>query len=136
MDPLERMFIHYHQELDEQDKMKQLLKALGIIWSKSELQKAGSGGGDSDTVFIPLAATINPNIFDLVLGKNAKTAKQGEVVKAMSDGTPIDSSMGQVRSMAELSKEEFYKLIGQPIPSSLPHEEKEKLKRYHVTKEG
>lgn len=116
--------------------MKQLLKALGVMWSRSELQKAGTGGSDSDTVFIPLAATINPSIFDLVLGKGSqKVTKDGTTVKTFADGTPIESSLGQVRSMSELSKEEFYKMIGQPIPSSLPQEEKERLKQHHIKKE-
>ncbi len=119
----ERMFIHYHQGLSDQSKMRTLLKALGVIWDKSDFISTGVEETDhkesvSNEVFIPLAMTINPAIHKHVSDTSKKTTGNS-VSKFYGNGDTIEGSLGKVRSMSELSKEDFYKMISYPIPSKL-----------------
>lgn len=121
------MYIHYHQELVEQQRFKSLFKALGVLWQKSELEVTDDIK-ETDDVFIPLSMVINPKILDVVKA-NQKTKTKTRV---MGDGTPIDTTLGPVKSMGDLSKEEFYRLIGQAMPSKLPTEAKKEMEKKWV----
>jgi len=128
MDYTEILYIHYHQDLVEQQRYSQLFKALGVLWNKEDLSKPSSPDlPESDEVFIPLSMVINPKVLDIV--KSDKSSKKGGNVTMLSDGTPIDQSLGPVKSMGDLSKEEFFRLIGQPIPSKMSKEAKEEMKK-------
>lgn len=120
----ERMFIHYHQNLSEQNQMRTLLKALGVVWEKSDFLRSSSDSESSESyssdVYIPLAMTINPNIHKFVSDSAKKSV--GSTSRNDGSGQALPSNLGKIRSMAELSKEDFYKLIGQPIPSKLKKE--------------
>ncbi len=130
MDYAEILYIHYHQDLMEQARYNQLFKALGVLWSKEDLsRKADPDAPDSDEVFIPLSMVINPKVLDIVRSDKSANRKQGDPVKVLSDGTPIDASLGPVRSMGDLSKEEFFRLIGQPMPSAMSEKAKEEMKK-------
>lgn len=129
MDYTEILYIHYHQDLVEQQRYSQLFKALGVLWSKEDLSKpVNPDMPESDEVFVPLSMVINPKILDIVKSDKGSRRK-GEAVKMLSDGTPIDESLGIVKSMGDLTKEEFFRLIGQPIPSQMSKEAQEEMKK-------
>jgi hypothetical protein len=133
MDYAEILYIHYHQDLVEQSRYQQLFKALGVLWSKEDLnRKPDKDAPYSDEVFIPLSMVINPKVLDIVKSDKSASRKQGEPVRILSDGTPIDASLGPVKSMGDLSKDEFFRLIGQPIPSSMSAEAKAEMKKKWV----
>lgn len=115
-------YIHYHQTLVDEKQMRTLLKALGVVWDKSDFLRSSSEAESSEDVapdiYIPLAMTINPNLHKFVSEKSTKSTSN-TVSKHYGDGELIESNLGKVRSMAELSKEDFYKMIGKPIPSKL-----------------
>ena len=71
---------------------------------------------------------INPKVLDIVKSNRKKAGP-----RLMSDGSAIDPALGPVTSMSDLSKEDFYKLISQPIPSKLPEQAKEQLKKKWIT---
>lgn len=125
----EILFIHYHQELLAQEQMKLLLTSLGVLWNRDDVGKADSRNEDEmSEILIPLALSINPKIMDFIKKQPKKTGQ-----RSLSDGTPIE---GEVRSMGDLSKEDFYKMIGQPIPTRLPQEAKEELKKKWIKAES
>lgn len=119
----ERMFIHHYQNLSEDNQMRTLLKALGVIWEKDDFLREPSVSENRENtsrdVFIPLAMTINPNIHKFVGDTAKKSNNNGISPKYYGSGELIEQSLGKVRSMAELSKEEFYQMIGRPIPSKI-----------------
>ena len=132
MDYAEILYIHYHQDLVEQQRYQQLFKALGVLWNKEDLARPiDPDMPESDDVFVPLSMVINPKILDIVKADKG-SRKKGESVKMLSDGTPIDGTLGPVKSMGDLSKEEFFRLIGQPIPSQMPKEVQEEMKKKWV----
>lgn len=129
MDPVDISFIHYHQEMNEEKRFKTLFKALGILWDKNEINNNESRTiEDSNEIFIPLAMTIKPEILDLV-NKSSNSNKKDGIVKTLGDGTAIDPELGPVKSMSDLSKEEFYRLIGNPIPSNMSESAKNEMKK-------
>ena len=115
-------YIHYHQTLVEEKQMRTLLKALGVVWEKSDFLRNTSDVESSESVasdiYIPLAMTINPNLHKFV-SETAKKSTSSTTPKHYGDGELIENNLGKVRSMAELSKEDFYRMIGKPIPSKL-----------------
>lgn len=123
MDPTEILYLHYHQDLVEQDRMRAYMKALGILWDRYEVKEANLRDSDeSDEIMIPLALAINPKILDLV----KKERSNKPMKRTYGDGTPIE---GEVKSLGDLTKEDFYRMIGQPMPSALPKEQKEEMKK-------
>lgn len=128
MDAEEILFIHYHQDLWEQQKFKSLFKALGVLWQKSDLDTKGDIS-ESDDIFIPLSMIINPKVLDLVKSNR----KASNAPKLMGDGSTIDPQLGPVMSMGDLPKDEFFKMIGQQMPSKLPQETKEQMKKKWLT---
>jgi len=118
----------------EQARYQQLFKALGVLWSKEDLARSSDNkdAPDSDEVFIPLSMVINPKVLDIVRSDKSSSRKKGENVKVLSDGTPIDASLGPVKSMGDLSKEDFFRLIGQPMPSTMSAEAKAEMKKKWV----
>jgi len=119
----------------EQARYQQLFKALGVLWSKEDLAKPTKrdpNAPEPDEVFIPLSMVINPKVLDIVRSDKSSNRKEGEGVKVLSDGTPIDKSLGPVKSMSDLTKDEFFNLIGQPMPSRMSKESKEKMKEKWV----
>ena len=124
MDSTEILFLHYHQDLIDQQRFKSLFKALGVLWQKGDLDTK-TDISDTDDVFIPLSMVINPKILDLV--KSNRKSKDGP--KTLSDGTAFDPALGTVKSMGDLTKEEFYRMIGQAMPSKLPPESKKELEK-------
>lgn len=122
MSPEEKSFIHYHQGLVEQSQMKTLLKALGVIWDKEDFNRSPTESESSESyspeVYIPLAMTINPSIHKFI-GDTARKTSTSTTSRTYGDGTSMEGSLGKVRSMAELSKEDFYRMISHPIPSKM-----------------
>lgn len=129
----EKMFIHYHQGLSEQSQMRTLLKALGVVWDKSDFLASSASDSEqkesvSDEIYIPLAMTINSSVHKFV-SDTAKKTSGNSVAKFYGNGDSIEGTLGKVRSMSELPKEEFYKKIGQPIPSKMKKESVKDLKQ-------
>jgi hypothetical protein len=124
MEPEEILFLHYHQDLVEQQRFKSLFKAMGVLWQKSDLDTKGEIS-ETDDVFIPLSMVINPKVLDLIKS-NRKTK---DAPRLLGDGSSIDPELGQVKSMGDLPKEEFYRMIGQAMPSKLPASAKKELEK-------
>lgn len=117
----ERYFIHYHQNLVEKNNIKTLQKTLGVLWDKLDFidqPKAEASESISKEVFIPLAMTINPNIHKVV-SDMTKASLSHKGIRYDGSGNPLEKELGEVRSLGELSKEEFYRKIGQPMPSKV-----------------
>jgi hypothetical protein len=132
MESEEILFIHYHQDLLEQQRFKSLFKALGVLWQKSDLDTKGDVS-ETDEVFIPLSMVINPKVLDLVKS-NRKSKDQPRL---LGDGSAIDPELGPVMSMGDLPKEDFFRMIGQQMPSKLPASAKEELKKKWIkSKQG
>jgi hypothetical protein len=128
MEPEEILYIHYHQDLMDQNRFKSLFKAMGVLWNKSDLDAVKDKNAeeiDSDEIFIPLSMVINPKVLDLV--KSNRKAKDSP--KLLGDGSAIPVELGEVRSMSDLPKEEFYRMIGQQMPSKLPVSTKKELEK-------
>ncbi len=111
-------FIDHYQSEHEKGVTDTLGKMLGVIWDIEETKDNASKNSDdfnSDRIVFPLAMTINPKIIDIV--KKQKTSK--ETSKWIADGSYIPQANEKVMSMGDISKEEFYKMIGKPIPSKM-----------------
>lgn len=109
-------FISHYQNKVEKDRMETLLEYLGVIWDLSEdkVEVSSAIQQNSNKLIIPLSVAINPDIIDHVRDKMKNRSKggktKGKIVKMTSDGSTIE---GEAASVGELSKEEFFKLMGQ-----------------------
>lgn len=105
----EILFIFHYQDLIERERMDSILKSLGVLWDldlMKEIQSGGEGGGGprSNKIMIPLAAGVNPKIFEMI--KNYL----GSGSSAIPGFTPKEGE--KVVPISQLSKEEFLNLVG------------------------
>lgn len=109
-------FINHYQILQQKNLTESLGKMLGVIWDIDEVRKNAEKSSDdinSNRLITPLTMVINPQILDVI--KKQKTVK--ETSNFIGGGDYISKSGEKVMSMGDLSKEEFYKMIGKPMPS-------------------
>jgi hypothetical protein len=121
MSQMEVMFLYYYQDLAIKEQQKYLTNILGIIWNRNTLvQQTSESSGESKPInelFIPLSLAINPEVLDFIktqfgMGKDG-VAPGGEVNKAYIGGGEYQPKKGEViKSMSEMSKEDFMKLLG------------------------
>lgn len=118
-------FIYHYQNKTEQKNLDSLGKMLGVIWDLDEAQQAMEKKSDdvqSDRIVLPLSMVINPKVMDII--KNQKPVKE-KSSNFIGSGTYIPKPNEKIVSMGDLSKEEFYKMIGKPMPSKLANAPKD-----------
>lgn len=118
MSDTEVYFVSHYQLLNERKKAESLGKMLGVIWDIDETKDNVSKKSDnvnSNRIVFPLAMVINPKIVEIV----KKQKNSDETSKWIADGSYVPKSNEKVVSMGDLSKDEFYKMIGKPIPSKM-----------------
>lgn len=109
-------FVNHYQTLNQRNVIEQIGKLLGVIWDIDEIKdnsKKESDEINSNRLILPLSMVINPQILDVI--KKQKTVK--ETSKYIGAGEYIAKSNEKIMSMGDLTKDEFYKMIGKPMPS-------------------
>jgi hypothetical protein len=116
MDSLEVLYLYHYQELSLKEQQGFLTNALGVVWDKSiftEQISTDKSSKPTNEIFIPLSLAINPNVMDFVkaqfgMGPSGKGGKA-----PMIAGGEYSPKSGEViTSMADLSKEDFLKMMG------------------------
>ena len=109
-------FVNHYQTLNQRSVIEQIGRLLGVIWDIDEVKNNSKKESDeinSDRLITPLSMVINPQIMDVI--KKQKSVK--ETSRYIGAGEYIAKSNEKIVSMGDLSKEEFYKMIGKPMPS-------------------
>lgn len=120
MTDIEIMFLYHYQELAIKEQQQYLTSILGVVWDKATLMKqmTPSSEGDakqsSDELFIPLSLAVNPEVLDFVKSQFglAKGGSDANKAPYIGGGDYVPKKNEVIRSMSELSKEEFMKLLG------------------------
>jgi len=104
----EIVFINHYQDLIAKSQQKFLADVLGVMFSAKILEERHEGEYSREEVLIPLSVILNPKITEI--------AK--EHFKGLGKGRPViegyqPKENEQIRSMAELSKEDFLNLVRQ-----------------------
>lgn len=123
MSDSELYFIHHYQTLRDKKLIDALGKMLGVVWDINEIQAAENTDEDvySDTITFPLAMVINPKIVEIVKKQKPKAKGRASTgSKFIAAGEYIPKPNENIRSMGDLSKEEFYKMINATMPSKAP----------------
>lgn len=116
MDTLELQYINHYQELVETKFFEKLGAYLGVLWNIKDVEEAdkGSSAADqSDEIMIPLSVAINPKVVEYV---RSRSGKSGET-PFIGGGDFIPKAGQKVVSMANMSKDDFFKTIGVAPPS-------------------
>ena len=117
MDPLEVLYLYHYQELSLKEQQGFLTNALGVVWDKSifteQVATTGTESKPTNEIFIPLSLAINPNVMEFVkaqfgMGPSGKGGK----TPMIAGGEYSPKANEVITSMAELSKEDFLKLLG------------------------
>ena len=123
MTQLEVLYLYYYQELAIKEQQQYLTNILGVIWTKDTLIRQTTSEGNSsepvkpmEELFIPLSLAINPDVLDFVknqFGMVKGATAPGQTNKAYIGGGEYIPKKGEViKSMADMSKEDFMKLLG------------------------
>lgn len=111
MSALELRFLYHYQTKMEKEKMDSLVSVLGVYWDLEEYNKRHSGGNtnnDSKSLFIPLSVAINPQVLEYVKAEANKIGK----VSSVAGGEYKPAQGEQIKSMADMDKDEFLKMVG------------------------
>ena len=101
-------FLDHYQKRIEEGRWQYLNSMLGVEWDLEQQSKpAATDIGDNRKIFIPLSVAINPKIVEHVK-EEAKKYKNAFI----GGGEFRPEKNVEIRSSGELSKEDFFKLIG------------------------
>lgn len=120
MDEEEILLIHMYQQKDRDETLNSVGKLLGVVWDLNEVEAnkdRESGDYETDKIRIPLSLVINPKIKEII--ESQKPTKSDSSSHFINQGSYVPDKDEKVVSMAELSKEEFYKMIGKKMPSEI-----------------
>jgi hypothetical protein len=116
MNSLEVLYLYHYQELSLKEQQGFLTNTLGVVWDKSIFTEQVTTSTDSkpvNEIFIPLSLAINPNVMEFVkaqfgMGPSGKGGK----TPMIAGGEYSPKANEVISSMAELSKEDFLKMMG------------------------
>ena len=104
----EVQFLDHYQKKVEEGRWEYLNSMLGVEWDLEHYSKpAATGVGESRKMFIPLSVAINPKIMEHV---KEEAKKYKNIFIGGGEFKPEKNV--EIRSSGELSKEDFFKLIG------------------------
>jgi len=107
----ELLFLNHYQEVQLKEQQKFLTDILGVVFdAKTFEDRSEFEGRSKDTVLIPLSMAINPKILEWA---KEHFGKGTEKVPHIAGGTYQPAEGEQVKSMADMSKEDFLQMIGQ-----------------------
>lgn len=121
MSDLDILFLHHYQAAVESENQKFITDVLGVLWDAEEFkQPEVAEGGEAegsrypDKLFIPLSMAVNPELVNSVKETMgfAKDGKKTSKAPFIGGGEHIPKKGEVYKSMGELSKEDFKKLIG------------------------
>jgi len=123
----ELQFIYHYQSKVEKDFVDKIAITLGVLWDLDAMRESRKYQSSTDTppdkVFIPLSVSFNPGIIQTVEEIAGIESDDGEKkgVKAkgktlIGGGEYIPKSGEVIKSVASLSKDEFFSLIGKKRP--------------------
>jgi hypothetical protein len=120
MSAVEIMYIWHYQNKAEKDRMDELATILGVLWNLNSAylkdSKEGADSTPSDKFFMPLSVAINPEILEYV----KKRAKNGSLNTStlIGGGEFRLPDNAKLKSVADMTKDDFMSLIGGSLPSS------------------
>lgn len=107
----EILFIYHYQLKAEHERVDLIGRMLGTTWDLEEIlaNRKSSDGAVNNKLLIPLTVAVNPKIMEYV----HKQADNVNIQQAYIGGGEYQVKKGEkIKSMGELSKDEFLKMIG------------------------
>jgi hypothetical protein len=117
MSALEMMLIRHYQEKEQSDFLDRLGTYLGVLWDLDVLKADAASKGAAtrpNRIFTPLTMVINPQILDLVKGQKSVSVDYKQPF--IGGGEYIPRAGQKIASVGELSREDFYTLLGRKAP--------------------
>lgn len=111
----ELLFLHHYQEMVKNEQQEFIVNALGVVWDKESLVSKLNVGTENkpiEKLFIPLSVAVNPDILDYVRKQFNVNSKKPSGPVFIGGGEYMPRPGEEVRSMGDLSKDEFMRLIG------------------------
>jgi len=121
MDAEEILFLNHYQELNIQMQHDFITNALGVVWDKKDFAQQlattkSMTQNDINRLFVPLSVAINPQVIDYVHSQfniTGITKDDGSLASPFIGGGSYNLKPGEsVKSMADMSKEQFIQAIG------------------------
>jgi len=107
----ELLFLNHYQELNMKEQQKFITDVLGVVFdAKSFEDRSEYQGRSKDSVLIPLSMAINPKILEWA--KEHFQSGGGTKNPHIAGGTYQPAPGEVVKSMADMSKEDFLQMVG------------------------